>query len=123
LIGDAIVAVFGASIDQPDKEWQAVAAALAMRERLAELIQRREARGEIQIDNGVGFGTGEAVAGQIGSLERLMYNVIWGTVNVAAHLGTLTKDYPEYPILVNGPTAEALKGLDDVVLKSLGPCI
>ena len=120
-IGDAIVAIFGAPIDQPDKEWQAVAAALAMRERLAELNQRRAARGETPIDNGVGIGTGEAVAGQIGSLERLMYTVIGDTVNVAARLETLTKDYPEYPILINGPTAESLAGRDDVVLKSLGP--
>jgi class 3 adenylate cyclase len=39
----------------------------------------------------------------------------------AARLETLTKDYPEHPILINGPTAEALKTRDDLVLKSLGP--
>lgn len=43
-VGDAVVVIFGAPIDQPDKEWQAVAAALAMRERLAELNQRRAVR-------------------------------------------------------------------------------
>lgn len=69
----------------------------------------------------MGIGTGEAVAGQIGSLERLKYTVIGDTVNVAARMATLTKDYPEYPILINGPTAKALKGRDHVVLKSLGP--
>ncbi len=120
-IGDAIVAIFGAPVDQPDKEWRAVAAALTMRERLAELNQRRVARGEAPIDNGVGISTGEAVAGQIGSLERLMYTVIGDTVNVAARLETLTKQYPDSPVLINGPTAEALKGRDDLVLKSLGP--
>jgi adenylate cyclase len=120
-IGDAIVAVFGAPIDQPDKEWRAVAAALAMRQRLGELNQRRVARGEAPIDNGVGISTGEAVAGQIGSLERLMYTVIGDSVNVAARLESLTKDYPEHPILINGPTAEALKGREGLTLKSLGP--
>jgi len=120
-IGDAIVAIFGAPVDQPDKEWRAVAAALAMRERLAGLNRRRVARGELPIDNGVGISTGEAVAGQIGSLERLMYTVIGDTVNVAARLETLTKKYPEHPILINGTTAEALKGRADLVLKSLGP--
>jgi class 3 adenylate cyclase len=120
-IGDAIVAVFGAPIDQPDKEWRAVAAALAMRKRLDELNQRRVTRGEAAIDNGVGISTGEAVAGQIGSLERLMYTVIGDSVNVAARLESMTKDYPEHPILINGQTAEALKGREDLKLKSLGP--
>jgi class 3 adenylate cyclase len=120
-IGDAIVAIFGAPVDQPDKEWRAVAAALTMRERLAELNQRRVARGEAPIDNGVGISTGEAVAGQIGSLERLMYTVIGDTVNVAARLETLTKKYPEHPVLINGPTADALKDHADLVLKGLGP--
>ncbi len=120
-IGDAVVAVFGAPIDQPDKEWRAVAAALAMRERLMELNKRRAARGEPPIGNGVGISTGEAVAGQIGSLERLMYTVIGDTVNVAARLESLTKDYPEHPILINGPTADALQDRDDLVLKHIGP--
>jgi class 3 adenylate cyclase len=120
-IGDAIVAIFGAPIDQPDKEWRAVAAALAMREQLVKLNERRAARGEPPIGNGVGISTGEAVAGQIGSLERLMYTVIGDTVNVAARLESLTKDYPEHPILINGPTAEALQSRDGLVMKHLGP--
>lgn len=118
-IGDAIVVVFGTPIDTPEKEWRAVAAGIEMRKRLAALNERRVARGDPPIDNGVGISTGEAVAGQIGSLERLMYTVIGDTVNVAARLEALTKDY--YPILINGPTAEALKGRDDVTLKHIGP--
>jgi class 3 adenylate cyclase len=122
-IGDAVVAVFGAPIDQPDKEWRAVAAALAMRERLLALNKRRAARGEPPIGNGVGISTGEAVAGQIGSLERLMYTVIGDTVNVAARLESLTKDYPEHPVLINGPTADALQDRDDLVMKHIGPVL
>jgi class 3 adenylate cyclase len=120
-IGDAIVVIFGAPIEQPDKEWRAVAAALTMRERLEQLNRQRIARGERPINNGVGIGTGAAVAGQIGSIERLMYTVIGDAVNVAARLETLTKDYPDYPILINGPTAEALQARADLELKSLGP--
>lgn len=120
-IGDAIVVIFGAPVDQPDKEWQAVAAALTMQERLAELNSRREARGEQPIHNGIGISTGEAVAGQIGSLERLMYTVIGDAVNVAARLEALTKEYPDYPILLNGATAVALTSRPDLTLKNLGP--
>ncbi len=120
-IGDAIVVIFGAPVDQPDKEWRAVAAALTMQERLAELNRHRIARDEQPIHNGIGISTGEAVAGQIGSLERLMYTVIGDAVNVAARLEALTKDYPEYPILINGLTAKALAARPDLTLKSLGP--
>jgi class 3 adenylate cyclase len=120
-IGDAIVVIFGAPIDQPDKEWRAVAAALTMRDRLEQLNRQRAARGEPIINNGIGIGTGAAVAGQIGSIERLMYTVIGDAVNVASRLETLTKDYPDYPILINGPTAEALQTRTDLELKSLGP--
>lgn len=120
-IGDAIVVIFGAPVDQSDKEWHAVAAALTMQERLAELNRKRIARGAIPIYNGIGISAGEAVAGQIGSLERLMYTVIGDAVNVAARLEALTKEYPEYPILMNGPMAQALASRPGLTLASLGP--
>jgi class 3 adenylate cyclase len=109
-IGDAIVAIFGAPIDQPDKEWRAVAAALTMRQRLVELNQRRVARGEAPIDSGIGIGTGEAVAGQVvtGTVDGF---VIGDAVNVAKRLDTLTKEYPTIRF-INGPTASHLDGHD-----------
>lgn len=118
-IGDAIVAIFGAPLDQPDKEWKAVSAALAMRQRLEALNQRRMARGEAPIHSGIGISSGEVVAGQIGSLERLLYTVIGDAVNVAARLEALTKEYP-YAVLINGATARAVAGRPGVALKSLG---
>ena len=120
-IGDAIVAIFGAPVDQPDKEWRSVAAAIAMRQRLEALNDRRIARGEDPIQSGIGISTGEAVAGQIGSLERLLYTVIGDAVNVAARLEALTKDYPDYAILINKQTAEAIKNHSGVILNPLGP--
>lgn len=120
-IGDAIVAIFGAPMEPLDIERRAVGAALAMRDRLAKLNQRRIARGEVEIKSGIGISTGYAVAGQIGSLERLLYTVIGDAVNVAARLETLTKDYEGYPILINGATAKAIaKHKNDIALESLG---
>ncbi|MFZ6030058.1 MAG: adenylate/guanylate cyclase domain-containing protein [Chloroflexota bacterium] len=119
-IGDAIVAIFGAPLDQSDKEWKAVAAALTMRRRLSALNERRIQRGDVPIRSGIGISTGEVVAGQIGSLDRLLYTVIGDAVNVAARLEALTKDM-DYAILINGVTAEAVQRQRSIILKPLGP--
>jgi class 3 adenylate cyclase len=42
-------------------------------------------------------------------------------VNIAARLETLTKQFPDYPILINETTAQALRNYPEVVLHSLGP--
>ncbi|MFQ5578198.1 MAG: adenylate/guanylate cyclase domain-containing protein, partial [Anaerolineae bacterium] len=118
-IGDAIIAVFGAPLDQGDKEWRAVAAGLDMQRRLVMLNRRRQARGEIVLHSGIGISTGEAVAGQIGSLERLLYTVIGDAVNVAQRLETLTKEY-SYNILINAATAQAIRHRAGVQLDSIG---
>jgi adenylate cyclase len=120
-IGDAIVVIFGAPLDLAEKERHAVEAAMAMRQRLAELNRRRLERGVSAIRSGIGISTGEAVAGQIGSMERLQYTVIGDAVNVAARLETLTKEQPDFPILINEATADALKNNAEIGLKSLGP--
>ena len=111
-IGDAIVVVFGAPIARPHVEKLAVSAALAMRERLARLNERRQARGQVAIETGIGISAGEVVAGNIGSLERMLYTVIGDAVNVASRLETLTKDYPGRSILVTAKVAGEVQGKD-----------
>lgn len=107
-IGDAIVVVFGVPVPVQDSERRAVFAALEMRERLNSLNKRRVAEGKVPLRNGIGISTGEVVAGQMGSLDRFLYTVIGDTVNVAARLESLSKDFPEYPILINDETWRAL---------------
>jgi adenylate cyclase len=107
-IGDAIVVVFGAPIARPLVERLAVCAALAMRDRLARLNVRRQSRGQVAIETGIGISAGEVVAGNIGSLERMLYTVIGDAVNVASRLETLTKDYPGHSILVTAKVASEL---------------
>ena len=119
-IGDAIVVIFGAPLVQPDIERRAVRAALAMQTRLAALNARRIARGDFPLETGIGICAGEVVAGQIGSPERLLYTVIGDTVNVAARLEALTKDYPEHSILVNHTVARAVGDEPGLRLESLG---
>lgn len=104
-IGDEIMAVFGAPVTQPDHALRAVRAAVRMREGIADLNRERARRGEGEMTIGIGISTGVAVAGNMGSHDRLNYTVLGATVNLASRL---TSAADEGRILMSGPTREAV---------------
>jgi adenylate cyclase len=85
-IGDAVMAFFGAPIDQPDHADRAVAAALKIRAEIAVWNRERTARGEPPLEVRIAVNTGEAIVGDIGSARRVDYTVLGNAVNVAARL-------------------------------------
>ena len=113
-IGDAIVVVFGAPTNSDDMQLRAVNAAFNMRKRLAQLNERRIARGDSPIDNGIGIASGKVIAGQMGSPERCIYTVIGDTVNIAARIESMTREFNDHPILVNDDLYEAVKDRTDM---------
>lgn len=119
-IGDAIVVIFGAPVSKDDLQWRAVNAAFAMRERLAALNERRVARGDQPIDNGIGIASGRVIAGQMGSPDRCMYTVIGDTVNIAARIESMTREFPAHPILVNDEVYQAVKDQSEIQCHPLG---
>ena len=80
-----------------------------MRKRLALLNKRRIARGDNPIDNGIGIASGKVIAGQMGSPERCIYTVIGDTVNIAARIESMTREFNDHPILINDDLYEAVK--------------
>jgi len=82
-IGDAIMAVFGLPRLHEDDALRAVRAAAEMRQRLADLNQELEARWGVTVGNRTGVHTGEVVAGDPTTGQRL---VTGDTVNTAARL-------------------------------------
>lgn len=90
-VGDAIMAVWGAPLDQDQLELRAVRAGVEMLESLTALNNRRAARKEPPIEIGIGISTGFAVAGNIGHTDRLEYTVIGDAVNVAQRIEAETK--------------------------------
>lgn len=85
-VGDELMAVFGAPISGDDDARRAVRAALRIQEAVSDLNRGREARGDAPIGVGIGINTGPAVAGNMGSHDRLNYTVLGESVNLAARL-------------------------------------
>ena len=85
-IGDAVMAFFGAPLDQPDHATRAVDAALRIREGMAAWNKARAERGEPPLEVRIALNTGEAIVGDIGSERRVDYTVLGNAVNVAARM-------------------------------------
>ena len=85
-IGDAVVAVFGAPLDDGDHAVHAVRAAIACTTRLSELNRTAAEFKGRQLSCRIGLNTGEALVGNIGSQRRFNYTVMGDMVNLAARL-------------------------------------
>ncbi len=117
-IGDGILALFGALEPNPWQAADAVHAALAMREALADYNVTLRAEGTRPLAMGVGIHRGIAVAGVIGSAELVEYGVIGATVNLAARVQALTRAH-DVDILV---TAEVRSKLEPrFLLRAMPP--
>jgi class 3 adenylate cyclase len=119
--GDSTLIVYGAPREVEDSAYQAVLTALEIRAAIKELNLRLEEQGKLPLRVGVGINTGVALAGAIGSNERQEYTVIGRTVNLAARIDGLNKQFPQYDILISGWTYMALgKNSERLHTKHLG---
>lgn len=91
-LGDGLMALFGAPLEQPDHSRHAVQAALEMQAAVADLNAARRDAGSAPLNIGIGINSGEAIVGNIGSEERMEYTVIGDMVNVAQRLQTEAAD-------------------------------
>jgi adenylate cyclase len=103
-IGDCIMAIWGAPLDDRDHARHAVACALDMADTLA-VFKREFGEGAKDFDVGIGVHSGPAVVGLIGSDKRREYTAIGDTVNLASRIEGLTKD-AKCRILVSRETME-----------------
>ena len=107
MVGDGLMAVFGAPLPLADSSAAAVRAALEMIEMVDMLSVERVAAGRPAITIGIGIATGELVAGYTGTQHRATYTCIGDTVNRAARLEAHTKSVRKW-ILVDGAAHDEL---------------
>ena len=92
-MGDAIMAVFGAPLDQPDHALRACRTALGMMAELGVLQKKWLAEGRPVLNIGIGINTGEMVVGNMGSQMRFDYTVMGDSVNLGSRLEGINKEY------------------------------
>jgi adenylate cyclase len=108
--GDAIMAFWGAPLDQEEQAVLACRAALRQAEALKDL-NRLFARRQLPLLNlRMGLHTGEAIVGNLGSQKRFDYTVIGDTVNLASRLEGLNKFYGT-TIMASEATVQECRGL------------
>jgi class 3 adenylate cyclase len=118
MIGDGLMAIFGAPLPVAEPPLAAVRAALEMTEMIELLNAERAVEGKAALAIGVGIATGDVFAGYTGTTERATYTCVGDTVNLAARLEAHTK-LAVRGILVDGATHVALAGR--VASEALGP--
>ena len=112
-VGDMVMALFGAPLDDPDHADHAVQTALAMVEALHVLNGKWALEGRATLDIGIGVNSGDMIAGNIGSASIMSYTVIGDNVNLGARLESLNKDYGTR-VIISEATRARLKGRYDV---------
>jgi len=92
-IGDAVMAFWGAPVDDEKHSEKACRAAIRMIETLENLKQDWKDRGYPEVGIRIGLNTGMAVVGNMGAKKRFNYTVMGDTVNLASRLEGLNKAY------------------------------
>jgi len=117
-MGDGIMALFGAPLEQPDHADRAVAAAREMLEmRLPRFNEWMEGAGMGRgFDMGIGLNTGTVMTGQVGSERRVEYTAIGDTTNTASRLEGMTKGSGHQAFIADSTRAALQREVADLEL-------
>ncbi|MFC1867443.1 CHASE2 domain-containing protein [Thermodesulfobacteriota bacterium] len=115
-MGDAIMAIYGAPLEQPDHPSRACQSALDMMEGLKELNEKWIREGKKALDIRIGINTGPMLVGNMGSDQRFDYTVMGDAVNLGSRLEGANKSY-KTNILISESTYERV--MDEFVCMEL----
>lgn len=111
-IGDSIMAFWNAPEPQPDFVRLACLGALRAARRVEELNAEFVARGEAPMPTRFGLHTGEAVVGNVGTVDRMNYTALGHTVNLASRLEGLNRQFGTTILASEAVVAAAGAGFD-----------
>jgi len=117
MVGDGLMAIFGAPLPRADHRQCAVRAARQMIELIRLFNEEQAARDKVQIHIGIGVASGLVVAGYTGTVHRATYTCVGDTVNVAARLESHTRVL-DRPILIDEETRRGLG--DEIAVEAHG---
>jgi adenylate cyclase len=107
VLGDGLMAIFGAPMPLADHRERAVLAGLEMVDLVNGFNREQVLRGRMEIRIGIGIASGPVVAGFMGTQQRVTYTCVGDTANLAAHLEAHTK-VVGHPILIDENTKSGL---------------
>ena len=118
-MGDCIMAFWGAPLKDDNQIINATNAVVEMKEELDKLNEELHSEGMDQINTGAGINTGIAVVGNFGSTSRFDYSVLGDSVNLAARLESLCKEYDVGVIISEYSLVDGInyRYLDEVTVK------
>jgi adenylate cyclase len=121
-VGDMVMALYGAPMDDSLHAEHAVKTAVEMVRELGQLNRLWATRGLPQLDIGIGVNSGDMIAGNIGSSAIMSYTVIGDNVNLGSRLESLNKEYGSRIIISDASRARLtgdydIRPLGDVVVK------
>jgi adenylate cyclase len=121
-IGDSIMAFWGAPVPEEAPCDHAARAALLCQKKIAELNAKWDQQGRPKFVTRIGLHKGEAIVGNLGSIERLNYTAIGDTINISSRLESINKVYHTF-IIVSDVVYEEIKDrfilrmIDRVIVK------
>ena len=86
IIGDALLVIFGAPQEMPDRAQRAIACAIKMQNAMATVNKQNRAQGLPELEMGIGLNETEVAVGNIGSSKRSKYSVVGSGVNMTSRI-------------------------------------
>ena len=90
IIGDALLVVFGAPQEMPERTQEAIACAIEMQNAMENVNEQNRSQGLPELEMGIGLNETEAIVGNIGSSKRSKYSVVGSGVNMTSRIESYT---------------------------------